>query len=759
MATIKDVSKLAGVSIGTVSNYLNKSKPVSIETAKRIALAIEQTSYKPNYLAKNLRTKQYNDIGVLLPNFEDSYYIKVLEGIESVFRSTPYIINLALSYERKDYEISCIETFAKKQICGLIVFTCIPDEWKKYYETFIERNIPLVLIDRKMEGLECSFVMNDNYTTLLELTRTLIADKKNNLFLFTGPEKYYCESECIRGFSTAFEHAATELPKSHVITPLLSKEDTFRAVVSMSSILKKQKPDAILTTSENKAKGIIESLLFLGYSQKDIPVVTLGEEHWNALTYSNASLSTLRPAIKIGSTAASILVDEIERPVLESKNIIFSDRITGETIENHLFGIKEKPNHYCETDLRVLMLDTTQTHALISILDNFATHFGFKPKISVISHQKLLEKILDEKQNAQPQELSDVIMYDIPWLETLVQNNILATITDKTRDSDTYNELFFPNSAEFFGQWKENVYGLPFMYAPQILYYRKDLFEDDSNQAAYKKKFRTALKPPRTWKEFNAIAQFFTSDTNTIAYGTSFPAAYPECLAPEIFLRLLSFNKDNPLTKASSNLLLNNQVVLKSYVAILRLLKYVKPNYLESNEESVVKDFLCGETAMVITYPSFFNKIALQTDQIIKAENIGYSEIPGGIPILGGWSLGISYGSTKKDQAYEFIKWACMDTISSYFAVLGGCSAVRKTYLNDELAKLYPWFPLYSSSYKYGKPIIPPTNAEGKVVPQNKIDTIMCTYFYQLMKKEIDVQIAIQNTQEQVSELLKMPQQ
>jgi len=754
MATIKDVSILAGVSIGTVSNYLNKSKPVSPETAKRIASAIEQTSYKPNYLAKNLRTKQYNDIGVLLPNFEDNYYIKVLEGIEKVFRDTPYIINLSLSYERKDYEISCIETFAKKQICGLIVFTSIPDEWKKYYETFIDRNIPLVLIDRKMDGLECSFVMNDNYTTLLELTRALIADNKKNLFLFTGPEKYYCESECIRGFSTAFEHAALELPKNHIITPLLSKEDTFRAIVSMSSILKEQKPDAILTTSENKAKGIIESLLFLGYSQDDIPVVTLGEEHWNSLTYSDASLSTLRPAIKIGSTAASILVDEIERPVLESKNIIFSDRITGDAIENHhLFGVQKKPKQHSETDLHVLMLDTTQTHALISILDNFTAHFGFKPKISVISHQKLLEKILEEKQNPHSQEQNDVIMYDIPWLETLVQNNILADITDKTRDSEKYNELFFPNSAEFFGQWKEKVYGLPFMYAPQILYYRKDLFEDETNQAAYRKKFRTALKPPKTWKEFNAIAQFFTAHSDSIAYGTSFPAAYPECLAPEIFLRLLSFNKDTPLTKASTNLLLNNQNVLKSYVATLRLLKYVKPNYLESNEESVVKDFLCGETAMVITYPSFFNKIALQTDQVIKEENIGYSEIPGGIPILGGWGLGISSSSTKKAQAFEFIKWACMDTISSYFAVLGGFSAVRKTYLNDELANLYPWFPLYCSSYKYGKPIIPPTNTDGKVIPQNKIDTIICNWFYQLMEKKIDVQTAIRNTQAELAEL------
>lgn len=752
MATIKDVSVLAGVSIGTVSNYLNKTKPVNPETAKRIADAIKKTAYQPNYLAKNLRTKQYNDIGVLIPNFEDNYYIKVLEGIESVFRESQYIINLALSYERKDYEISCIETFAKKQICGLIVFTCIPDEWKKYYETFTERNIPLVLIDRKMEGLESSFVMNDNYTTILKLTRTLLARQKTNLFLFTGPEKYYCESECIRGFTTAYAHAAMSMAPNHLITSLLSKEDAFRAVVGMSEILKHDKPDAILTTSENKAKGIIESLLFLGYSQDDIPVITLGEEHWNTLTYSSASLSTLRPAIKIGTTAASILAEEIERPVVESKNIMFSDRLANENLDTlALFRSSEPPRQFSDTTLNILMLDTMQSHALVSILNNFTSRSGITCQISIVPHQKLLDRIMEESQSRKA--ISDVIMYDIPWLESLIQNGILSDITNQTRESEKYNDLFFPKAAEFFGQWKDRVYGLPFMYAPQILYYRKDLFENEDNQILYRKKLRSILRPPLTWKEFNAIVQFFTAYSDSIAYGTSFPAAYPECLAPEIYLRLLSFNKETPVTNSSINLLLNNQNILKSYVATLRLLKYVKPNYLEANEESVVRDFLCGETAMVITYPSFFNKIALQTDQVIKDENIGYSEIPGGIPILGGWALGINANSTKQKEAYEFLSWACMDTISSYFAVLGGFSAVRKTYLNDELAKLYPWFPLYSSSYKTGKPIIPPTNQAGNIIPQNQIDTIICSYFYQLMAKKIDVQTAISKTQEELAAL------
>jgi len=757
MATIKDVSKLAGVSIGTVSNYLNKTKPVSPETAKRIADAIEQTSYRPNHLAKNLRTKQYNDIGVLLPNFEDSYYIKVLEGIEGVFRNSPYTINLALSHERKDYEISCIETFAKKQICGLIVFTSIPDEWRKYYDTFTDHGIPLVLIDRKMEGLESSFVMTDNYTTMLKLTKALLNHDKRKLLLFTGPEKYFCESECIRGFTTAFTHTPNHDGSYRVVSSLLTKEDAFRSIISISQHIKAERPDAIVTTSDNKAKGIIESLRFLGYGPHEIPVITLGEEHWNTLTYSAASFATLRPAIRIGSTAATILQEEIERPVVESKTVIFNDRITKENLENHpFFTPRPQVARRANTQLRVLMLDTMQTHTLIKILDNFTATYGIEPIISVVSHQRLLERIMQEQVRGEGGEPPmDVIMYDIPWLESLIQNKILADITSLTQENEKYHELFFPSTAEFFGQWKNSVYGLPFMYAPQILYYRKDLFENEEHKAAYKKRFRSTLRPPTTWKEFNTITQFFTQYCDDIDYGTSFSAAYPECLAPEIYLRLFSSNNGNTAINSSINLLLNNQNVLKAYVTTLRLLKYVKPDYLQSNEESVVMDFFHGKTAMLISYPSFFNKVALQTDQIISEETIGYSEIPGGIPILGGWGLGINQASQQKTDAYQFIKWACMDTISAYFSVLGGFSAVRKTYKNDELTKLYPWFPLYSAAHKSAKPIIPPTDKMGQVIPQTQVDEIVCKWFYQLMDKRIDVQEAIQHTYDELTALLQ----
>ena len=79
------------------------------------------------------------------------------------------------------------------------------------------------------------------------------------------------------------------------------------------------------------------------------------------------------------------------------------------------------------------------------------------------------------------------------------------------------------------------------MYAPQIFYYRKDLFEDHSLMTKYERENNISLRPPVTLKEFNTIADFFTNKTNAIHYGTSIPTAYSECLTPEIYMRLRAY--------------------------------------------------------------------------------------------------------------------------------------------------------------------------------------------------------------------------
>ena len=82
MATIKDVARRAKVSMATVSNYINHTKPVSKELSEQIEEAIRELNYSENKIAKNLKTRMSSDVGIVFPNLNDAYYVQIYQGIK-----------------------------------------------------------------------------------------------------------------------------------------------------------------------------------------------------------------------------------------------------------------------------------------------------------------------------------------------------------------------------------------------------------------------------------------------------------------------------------------------------------------------------------------------------------------------------------------------------------------------------------------------------------------------------------------------------
>ena len=747
MVTIVDVAQMAGVSIGTVSNYLNHTKPVSKPVSERIQKAIDTLKYSQNLSARNLKSNTYTDIGVILPNLNDSYYVQLFQGINNSFQNTDYYVNFSLSNDIPNIEQNIVNEFLKKRICGLILVSCQPDNWKFYYDHFTSVERPLVLIDRNIRSLDSNFVSFDNYSIINNMTSSLLMQGYKDLILMTGPEKFDCEANCIEGFKNAFQQRNTVPDLNAYIKTDLSKEDAFRKTIQL---LKTRKPEAIITTSESISTGIIEGLRIIGFSTTDIPVLTLGEEHWNLHTHSFANISAARPAIKLGQTASNLLIEQLESPLTkETEKIILKDTsLSNSYAFSEQTLVKAPQPDEPKREIRILMMDTPQVHALQGLIKNFENQTHIHADITIMPHHNLYDEIIKNHMSAEPSY--DVFMYDIPWLSTLASNHILEDLTDIFSSMDM--NIFLPNSLKYFSIFEKHYFGIPFMYAPQIFYYRKDLFENPELCTEYEKLNNMSLRPPITLKEYNTIANFFTNKTTAINYGISIPAAYDECLAPEIYMRLRAYNGN--LFDAKGNVCLDSAQSLKAYINFIRSIKLAKPNFKTATDVSVVQDFLQGETCMLISYPSFLTDVVdLRKSRMIGS--IGYHHIPGRSPLLGGWSLGVSSRSTHKEDAAEFLKWTCNEQVANYFALLGGQSAIVSTYTNDELINLYPWLPLYHSTYQYSKPTLPPRLENNKIIPQNEIDSIVCKWIYKLIDEEIDVQEAITSTHQELNVLVQ----
>ncbi len=754
MATIKDVAEMAGVSAATVSNYLNRTRPVSREASRRIQKAVETLRYTQNVNARNLKTRTNTDIGVILPSLNDSYYVQIFQGIKSFFQNTGYHIDLSFSENIPEAELNIVRSLLRKQICGLILIPCQPDNWKFYYDNLISKGTPLVLIDRNIHSLDTNFVSFDNRVLLRDMTETLFRHGYKNVCLISGPRMYDCESESIRGVRDACHNFSLTPREELFIETDMSKEDAFRKTLKL---LRTQSPDAIVTTSESLAAGIIEGITILGYTDSDVPVFTLGEEHWNLHTHSFSSASAVRPALKLGQTASKLLMEQIRSPLTkDTEHIILSGRrLSRGTSLSHTSPrpksqTAQTPGSFTPgRRIRALLLDTPQVHYTLRLLRNFEIRTGIRAEVTLLPHHYLYDMIL-KTHTSEEETPFDVIMYDIPWLSFLASEHILADLTADMRHIDT--NIFLPDCLKYYSLFNGHFYGIPFMYAPQVLFYRKDLFEDPALRSDYERKNKISLRPPVTLKEYNTIADFFTNKTTAIDYGISVPTAYSECLTPEIYMRLRAFG--GSLFTPSGQVCLDTDQSLKAYINFIRSIKYAKPDYRTATDYSAVEDFLHGDTAMLISYPSFLKDISdLRKNSLIGS--IGYRLIPGRAPLLGGWSLGISSRCEQKEAAFEFLKWTCDEQINNYSTLLGGLPATNSTYLNDELAELYPWLPLYHDIYKYSKPTCPPKLSNNKVVPQYEIDEIVCKWIYKLLEAELEVQEAVTKTHEELETLVE----
>lgn len=735
MSTIKDVARTAGVSIATVSNYLNATKPVAPATARKIDQAIELLQYTTNTAARNLRTRKSHEIGVILPNFDDPYYVQLFQGIEKAFSNSLYFLNIAFSYDSAEQEQRCADAFLSKQICGLILVSCQPNAGSYYRENFLDKGIPIVMVDRRIEALDANFVLVDNYFAVRRITAELLAQDKRQLHLFSGSADFSCEASCIRAFADAYRHAGIALPPNCHIQLPLTKEQGFSRTISL---LKQTHPEVILTTSSLLASGVIEALHLLGYPPEDIPVITLSEEHWNQYTQTQASHATSRPAIKLGNTAAQLLLGQLNNPDKASEHIVLEDTSRRPA---PVFEKLELPHDTKSEPLRILMLNNPTVHTFEGLIKNFENLTGIPTQISYLSHNA----IFDEIQNHASRY--DVLMFDIPWLSMLAQTGVLEDLSEDVSRFDTAQ--FFPNCLSYFGEYQNRTYGIPFITAPQMLYYRRDLFEDPVLQTEFHRLTGSSLRPPLSLNEYNTIAEFFTCSTDAVPYGAGVAAAYNECFAPELYFRLHSFQ--SRLFGTNGTVTFDNPQTRKAYENFRQTLRFANPNFLQATDVGTVEDFLRGDTAMLITFPACLpNDTHLHQNSAIIAQTL----VPGRRPLLGGWSFGISRGTSNRQQALAFLRWTCDETISNYFTLMGGQTAIASTYTNDEMVKLFPWLQQYYKAYPYAEPQYQPAYAHGYPLPVRQMDDILCKWAYRWLLENADMADAITATHRELEQLI-----
>ena len=142
MATIYEVSELAGVSLATVSRVMNNSGKVSPKTRKKVEAAMKALGYRPNLIAQSLALKRSNSVGVLVPELHGPFFGVMLSSIEAELRAAGKHIIITAGHSDENIERESIEFLSKRRCDALILYVYgVPDD---YLVEFSESSVPVV---------------------------------------------------------------------------------------------------------------------------------------------------------------------------------------------------------------------------------------------------------------------------------------------------------------------------------------------------------------------------------------------------------------------------------------------------------------------------------------------------------------------------------------------------------------------------------------------------------------------------------------
>ncbi len=304
--TIKDLARLCGVSVGTVDRALRNREGIRAATRERILAAARERGYKPNIVARNLKTRRTWEVGLIVHDLENEFFAELVNAIQETAWGKGYFIQIAVSRRQPDRERAALEHMAGRNVDGILLFPTSADDGFDAFLRGLGR--PLVTIANRVSPA-WPFVGLSDRSVLREVTRHIISRGYRRL-LFVGPlEAYptrinlYEIEERWRGL----QEAAAESPE--VQTILLSRGDYVQRIRSMDLGTART---AVICASDIFALEVMTDLRSRGVAvPRDVGI--MGFDSIDALRYITPRLSTVEyPVARMGEAAFSMLVQTRE---------------------------------------------------------------------------------------------------------------------------------------------------------------------------------------------------------------------------------------------------------------------------------------------------------------------------------------------------------------------------------------------------------------------------------------------------------------
>ena len=324
-ASVKDVAAAAGVSLGTVSNVLNRPDRVSAPTRTRVERAMADLGFVRNESARQLRAGQSHMLAYVMLDVTNPFFTDVAQGIERTAQERGLSLFLCTSSNDTDREIAHLQQLRQQRVQGILVTPTDP------YSPLLDeiaRHTPLVLVDRTRDDESlCAAAAEDVEGGRLAVEH-LVDRGHTRVAYIGGPRSLGQVREREEGARLAWREAG--LPPEDLVeitTESLGFADGRAAGERLSGIPTRRRPTAAFCANDLVALGLLQHVMLVGQRvPEDLAIVGFDDIDFAAA--AAVPLTSVRqPRHELGRAAAELLLDEAENPDHEHRQISFTPEL------------------------------------------------------------------------------------------------------------------------------------------------------------------------------------------------------------------------------------------------------------------------------------------------------------------------------------------------------------------------------------------------------------------------------------------------
>lgn len=326
MSSIREVAKRAGVSLGTVSNVLNRPEIVSEETRRRVQQAIEEIGFVPNGSARQLRAGRSQHIGLVVLDVANPFFTEVARGVEDAANEAGYVVILCNSDDSLEKESHYLQVLEEQRTQGVLITPVQNDA--SYLQRLRQRGIAVVLLDRPSRIKDLCSVSVDDVRGGELAAMHLIEQGHQRIAFVHGPLTIRQCADRYRGVLRALRAAGLDAGQAlvDIATPAQSASAGEACVEQLlrASI----KPTAAFCANDLLALGVMRGLIKLGCSiPGDMALVGYDDVEF-ASVLATPLTSIRQPKYELGRTAAELLLDEADNASThQHKHIVYQPEL------------------------------------------------------------------------------------------------------------------------------------------------------------------------------------------------------------------------------------------------------------------------------------------------------------------------------------------------------------------------------------------------------------------------------------------------